>query len=252
MTYPSTGGEKISEKDEHMLNDFLESHGCKVQLLKGYGMCELGSEVTGTTAAKGYKAKIGSTGYPILNAIVSAFDIITDDELPYGKHGEIRVCTPARMKEYYKNPAATKDFFKKDAQGRLWGCTGDIGYVDEDGEVFILGRANDHYKSDEGDIIYFFDIETVILKDDAVNECKVIDTSIEEKNVLVAHVVLKNEINDMDGVLKRIDSKLKSTLPKSMVPEYYKIRQSMPVHTNGKRDIGKLINDKENLRTVRR
>lgn len=252
MTYPSTGGEKISEKDEHMLNDFLNSHGCKVHLLKGYGMCELGSEVTGTTAAQGYTAKIGSTGYPILNAIVSTFDIVTDEELPYGKHGEIRVCTPARMKEYYKNPKATEEFFKTDTQGRVWGCTGDIGYVDEDGEVFVLGRATDHYKRENGEIIYLFDIEDIILKDEAVNQCKVVDTKYEKETVLVGHIVFKNGVSNYEDVIKRIDDKLRTTLPEYMVPRYYKIRTSMPVHSNGKRDVEVLKNDKENLIEISR
>ena len=250
MIYPSTGGEKISKKDEHMLNDFLKSHGCKVQLLKGYGMCELGSEVTGTTAAEGYTAKIGSTGYPILNSIVSAFDIVTDEELPYGKHGEIRVCTPARMKGYYKNPKATEEFFKKDVQGRLWGCTGDIGYVDEDGEVFILGRATDHFKRENGEIIYLFDIEDIILQDDAVNQCKVVDTEYEGETVLVGHIVLKSKEDSTEAVLKRIDRKLRATLPAYMIPKYYKIRESMPVHSNGKRDAGALKKDKDNLKRI--
>ena len=245
MIYPSTGGEKISEKDEHMLNDFLKTHGCKVRLLKGYGMCELGSEVTGTTAADGYESKIGSTGYPILNSIVSAFDITTDKELKYGQHGEIRVCTPARMKGYYKNPKATDEFFKTDSEGRVWGCTGDIGYVDKDGEVFILGRATDCYKRKNGEIIYFFDIEDMMLKDEAVSQCKVIDTVIDGNTVLVGHIVFRD--GNYENDLKRIDSKLKTSLPDYMVPKYYKIRNSMPVHSNGKRDVGVLKNDKKDL-----
>ena len=248
MIYPSTGGEKISEKDEKKLNSFLKSHGCKVQLLKGYGMCELGSEVTGTTAADGYTIKIGSVGYPILNAIVAAFDVSTDEELPYGKHGEIRVCTPAKMKEYYKNPKATEEFFKKDSEGRVWGCTGDIGYVDEDGEVFILGRATDCYQRDNGETVYFFDIEDVILKDEAVSQCKVIDADVDGDTVLVGHIVLR-EGND-ESILERIDCNLRTALPDYMVPKYYKIRQSMPVHTNGKRDVEALKNDTDVLRSV--
>lgn len=248
MIYPSTGGEKISEKDERMLNDFLKSHGCKVQLLKGYGMCELGSEVTGTTAAVGYTSKIGSTGYPILNAIVSAFDITTDEELTYGKHGEIRVCTPARMKEYYKNPKATNEFFKTDSEGRIWGCTGDIGYVDEDGEVFILGRAADHYQRENGEIIYLFDIEDIILRDEAASQCKVVDTEIDGNTVLVGHIVLRDGYDE--AILKRIDSTLRANLPDYMVPDYYKIRQSMPVHSNGKRDVGALKRDKDGLKKL--
>ena len=250
MTYPSTGGEKISAKDEHMLNDFLKSHGCKVGLLKGYGMCELGSEVTGTTAAEGYKSKIGSTGYPILNSIVSAFNIDTDEELKYGEHGEIRVCSPAHMKGYYKNPEATKQFFKTDKNGTVWGCTGDIGYVDEDGEVFILGRATDSYQRENGETVYLFDIEDEIIKEENVNQCKVVDIEEDGKTKLVAHIVFRDGVSNPDEVLQKIDKRLKYLLPEYMVPEYYKIRQAMPVHTNGKRDISALKKDREDLQKI--
>ena len=247
MTYPSTGGEKISEKDEHMLNAFLKEHGCKVNLLKGYGMCELGSEVTGTTAAEGYQSKIGSTGYPILNAIVSAFNIDTDEELTYKEHGEIRVYSPACMKGYYKNTEATNRFFKTDKNGIIWGCTGDIGFVDEDGEVFVLGRATDSYKRENGSTVYLFDIEDDIIKEETVNQCKVVNIKENDETKLVAHIVFKEETTETASIIRKIDENLKKKLPHYMLPDYYKIRKSMPVHSNGKRDIEALKNDKIDL-----
>ena len=247
MTYPSTGGEKISEKDEHMLNEFLREHGCKVSLLKGYGMCELGSEVSGTTAAEGYQSKIGSTGYPILNSIVSAFNIDTDQELKYGEHGEIRVSSPARMKGYFMNAEATEKFFKTDKNGVIWGCTGDIGFVDEDGEVFILGRATDSYQRENGETVYLFDIEDEIIKEETVSQCKVVDIKENGKTKLVAHIVFKDGVTQGETIIRSIDEHLKDVLPEYMVPDYYKIREAMPVHPNGKRDIDALKKDTEDL-----
>ena len=250
MTYPSTGGEKISEKDEHMLNAFFRDHGCKVSLLKGYGMCELGSEVTGTTAAKGYQSKVCSTGYPILNAIVSAFNIDTDEELKYGEHGEIRVCSPARMKGYYKNPAATEGFFKTDKNGLVWGCTGDIGYVDEDGEVFILGRASDSFQRENGETVYLFDIEDQILKEEDVDQCKVVDINVDGVTKLAAHIVFRKDANNQDDCIGRIINRLSNTIPDYMCPDYYKKHLSMPVHPNGKRDIESLRSVRDGLRPI--
>ena len=40
-----------------------------------------------------------------------------------------------------KDEKATAEFFWKDSEGREWGCTGDIGYMDEDGFVWVEGRA---------------------------------------------------------------------------------------------------------------
>ena len=99
MKYPTTGGEKILPLDELRINEYLIRNGCKKRLYKGYGMCELGSEISGDNDAPNYSGKPGGSGYPFLGATVSAFDISTDKELPYGKHGEIRVLSPARMKD---------------------------------------------------------------------------------------------------------------------------------------------------------
>lgn len=247
MIYPSTGGEKISKKDEAMLNNFLKDHGCKVDLIKGYGMCELGSEVTGSIAAEGYKTKPGSAGYPILHSVISAFNIDTNEELKYGEHGEIRVCSPSHMKGYYKNPIATKNYFWTDDKGITWGCTGDIGYVDEDGEVFVLGRATDSFQRENGETVYLFDIEDVIIEEETINQCKVVNITDDEKTKLVAHLVFKEGTDDKDSVIHKVHDTLKNTLPEYMVPDYYKIRESMPVHPNGKRDAETLKNDRDEL-----
>ncbi len=247
MIYPITGGEKILPQDEQRINEYLKKNGCKKRFYKGYGMCELGSEVSGTTDVDNYTDKVGGCGYPMLGVTVSAFDIATDKELPYGQHGELRVASPARMKGYYKNPEATAEFFKTDENGVVWGCTGDIGYVDEDGEVFVLGRATDHYRRENGEIVFFFDIEEEIFKDEAVNQCKVIDIKTSSGTMLVGHIVLDPNVENKKEVLIRIHKRLKDSLPEYMVPNAYKFRSSMPVHTNGKRDVSALRNDKEEL-----
>ena len=250
MKYPITGGEKILYQDEKRIDDYLKKNGCRRNFCKGYGMCELGSEVSGTTDVNGYTYKSGGCGYPMLNVVVSTFNIDTNEELPYGKHGEIRVLSPSRMKGYYKNPEATSEFFKTDSQGRVWGCTGDIGYVDEDGEVFVLGRATDNYRRENGEIVYLFDIEERVFDMTEVMQCKVVNTKIDGKDGLAAHIVLRDGISDEAVFLKELNKHLRETLPDYMVPKYYKIRQSMPVHTNGKRDIGALKADTQGLKTI--
>lgn len=247
VKYPITGGEKILADTEEELNDILKKCGCSEQMTTGYGMCELGSTVS-ATSVKHYK--YGSAGYPIKGVTVAAFDINTNKECQYCERGEIRVLSPARMKEYYKQPEATAEFFYKDEDGREWGCTGDVGYVDNDGFLFIEGRATDRYLRENGEVVYLFDIENEILKDDDIDQCKVVDSIINGKTVLVAHIVLKNEDGNADDVLKRIDNNLRASLSEYMVPQYYKIRESMPVHSNGKRDAEALKKDKDNLMKI--
>ena len=244
MKYPITGGEKVLPQDEQRINQYLRDHKCNTKLYKGYGMCELGGTISSSSNALQYKEKPFGTGAPILGVTVSAFDLTTNKELPYGQHGEIRVLSPARMKGYYKNPEATADFFKEDEQGNVWGCTGDIGYVDEDGEVFVRGRATDSCRLENGALVYLFDIEAEILKYEAVSQCKVVDIEDNGSIKLVAHLVFQEGVENKGEVISSIWHDLRKTLPSHMVPEYYKIRSSMPVHANGKRDVGALKRDK--------
>lgn len=247
MNYPITGGEKVLPQDEERINFFLKDHHCKAKLFKGYGMCELGGTVSASSNASQYHNKAFGAGAPILNAAVSAFDISTDKELSYGHHGELRVLSPARMKGYYKNPEATAAFFKEDELGNIWGCTGDIGYVDEDGEVFVLGRATDSYRRESGETVFLFDIEEKILKNESVSQCKVVDIEDDGTKKLVAHLVFLPDTENPEKIVAAIWGDLKKALPPYMVPDFYKIRSSMPVHNNGKRDVAALRNDKDDL-----
>ena len=244
MKYPATGGELILPRVENALNVFLRQHGSRAPLLTAYGMCELGSTIT--TDSDTYH-RIGASGYPMLGVIVAAFDTKTDREQPYYCRGEIRVNSPARMKEYFKNPQATAAFFKTDEQGRVWGCTGDIGYVDEDGFVFIKGRAADSCVVNSGETVYLFDVEDVILKDESVAQCKVVDIATEKGTELAAHIVFSEAVSDPEVKLKEIAANLKRELPPHMVPQYYKTRLSIPVHANGKRDVEAMRQDRNEL-----
>ena len=243
MRYPITGGEKILKAQEIAINDFFKAHNMIVPLMKGYGMCELGGSATVSSFKHG---KLNGVGYPIKGVTVSAFDVDTNEEKKYRERGEIRVDSPACMKGYFKNEQATNEYFYKDRNGIVWGCTGDIGYVDEDGEVFILGRATDCYYTKEGKRVFQFDIEEVILQDDSVSDCKVVQTA--DKDKVVAHIIFKDGCKqNKEDVIARIHQNCSSHLEAFAIPTHYKIRNSFPVHSNGKRDNDALKNDIENL-----
>lgn len=244
LRYPASGGEKYLKKDEDRIGSFLKQHGCTREMIKGYGMCEFGSTIATSTAAPGYVSKPGGTGYPMKGVMISAFDTNTDKELKYRQRGEIRVSSPARMKGYYNNPKATEAFFKTDERGVEWGCTGDIGYVDEDGEVFILGRMVDSFVNENGKRIFLFDSEDIINETFDVIASKVVDVKHNGKYVLVAHIVVQQDsIEDLNGFIFKIHERCKQALPPDSVPHYYKIREQLPVNRNGKLDVESMRND---------
>ena len=237
------GGEYVTPSAEKKYNDWLKSNNNHYGFFKGYGMCECGGTVTASSPKSN---AVGSAGIPTPNVVVSAFDLETGKECKYGERGEIRVDSPTRMKGYFNNEKATNDYFYKDKNGVVWGCTGDIGYVDEDGEVFILGRATDCYYTDDGKRVFQFDIEEVILQDDSVSDCKVVQTT--DKSMIVAHIILKDGCKQNSSeVISNIHKNCTDKLDDFAIPTHYKIRDSFPVHSNGKRDNGSLKNDTEDL-----
>jgi long-chain acyl-CoA synthetase len=83
--------------------------------------------------------KVGSVGKPISTLVVK---IVDEDNrtLPPRKRGEICLGGPCIAKGYYKNPKATEAVIDTDAQGIRWLHTGDLGYLDEEGNLSITGR----------------------------------------------------------------------------------------------------------------
>ena len=97
--------------------------------------------------------RVGSTG-PALPAVQIRLDNIN----PETKQGEIVAKTPSCMMGYYKNEQATKDAFTEDG----WFRTGDLGYIAEDGWIFIKGRLKNMIVGPSGENIYPEDIEEVL------------------------------------------------------------------------------------------
>lgn len=106
-----------------------------LQLREGYGTTE-NSPLYGFNADP---KKLGSVGKPISTLLVK----IADEQgkaLPPDEKGEILLGGPCVMKGYYKNPQANKLVIETDKNGTRWLHTGDLGYLDNDGDLYITGR----------------------------------------------------------------------------------------------------------------
>jgi long-chain acyl-CoA synthetase len=104
-------------------------------LYEGYGTTE-NSPVYGFNDEH---AKLGSVGKPIRTIYVK---IINDElrALPPYERGEIALGGPCIMRGYYRNPKATESAVWTDEEGTRWLRTGDLGYLDDQGNLFITGR----------------------------------------------------------------------------------------------------------------
>ena len=132
-------------------------------------MCTSLSAADHTEALATNKAhRLASCGRP---ALLTPVEIMDDDGniLARGESGEIVVRGAILMVGYYKNPEATAEVRTDDG----WHRTGDIGYIDEDGFVYIVDRKKDMIISG-GFNIYPSEIEQVIWGHAAVQDCAVI------------------------------------------------------------------------------
>lgn len=106
-----------------------------VRMYEGYGTTE-NSPVYGFND---HLDGLGSVGKPINTLIVKTVDE-SNQTLPPHERGEICLGGPCIMKGYYKNPKATEAVIDTDEKGIRWLHTGDLGYLDEDGNLYITGR----------------------------------------------------------------------------------------------------------------
>lgn len=232
LKVPLTGGEAVNPADEDYLNTYLRAHHCTGKLTIGWGMSETNATVT---SSKPERNTPGSVGIPLPGIIVTAFDTDTNEECTYNTYGELMVLTPCAMKEYYHNPELTGKFFYSDKQGRKWCKTGDVGFVNENGEVFVLGRADETYYSDSGKRFYLFDIENKICSLDNVERCKAAPYKKGEKTILGIHVILTKGC-DHSAVLKQVRQYCQNNQDWYSIQMTYIIHEDFKLTPNGKID----------------
>ena len=146
---------------------------------------------------------------------VDSVEVRIDSDDPYHKVGEIQAKGISLMSGYYKNEEATKAAFTEDG----WMRTGDLGVIDEKGNIFIKGRSKNMILSANGQNIYPEEIEAVVNNQDFVIESVVVDRGAS----LVALVYVDKEKVSAAGI--ELDSQmniLKNEVNKSM-PSYSKI-----------------------------
>ncbi|MDA3867891.1 MAG: AMP-binding protein, partial [Salinivirgaceae bacterium] len=141
-----------------------------IPMMQGYGLSEATPIISSNAV---HKHKLGSSGFLVSNLELK----ICDDNgkpVPQGQKGEIVVKGENVMHGYWKNEQATKETIKDD-----WLHTGDLGYVDQDGFLYVLGR----FKS------------LLISNDGEKYSPEAIEEALTEKTQFINQVVLHNDQN---------------------------------------------------------
>ena len=130
-----------------------------IDMVQGYGLTETSPVIA---AENMYKSRTGSIGIPMENVTI---EIVNKDD---NGIGELRAKGPNVMLGYYENEEETKNVLKDG-----WFYTGDLGYIDKDGFIFITGRQKNMIVLKNGKKIFPEEIETLVNRIDLVEECMV-------------------------------------------------------------------------------
>ena len=114
-------------------------------------------------------------------------------EVPRGERGEIAVRSSLVMAGYYRNPEATAEV---SAHG--WHHTGDIGYLDDDGFLFIVDRAKDMIITG-GFNVYSTEVEQALMAHPAIQDCAVVGQPDEKWGERVVAVVQPHPGQSVDA-----------------------------------------------------
>ena len=240
----AAGGDSLSRGAEQTVNDFLAAHGARYPIAKGYGMTEVSSAAT---VAAGLDNKPGSVGIPMVNTVVAAFEPGTDQELPIGQRGELCISGPCLMKGYYNKPEETAILLRRHLDGRVWAHTGDMGYLDEDGFVFLDSRIKRMIIRHDGFKVFPSMIENVVSRHPAVHQCSVVgctDKDHTQGRLPFVYIVLKAGITaKKKQVIRELERMCAEELPEYVQPVAYKFISSMPMTPVGKVDYRQLEAD---------
>ena len=159
-----------------------------INFLQGYGLTET-SPIAALTPD--YEPKLGSAGKAL---VCSKLKIKNPNEKG---EGEVLIKSSTLMLGYYENEEATKEAIQDG-----WFNSGDIGYLDKDGFLFITGRSKNVIVTQNGKNIYPEEIELMLGKIPEIKECMVYGKEIEgEKELTItARVIPKyEEIEELHG-----------------------------------------------------
>jgi long-chain acyl-CoA synthetase len=131
-----------------------------------YGMTEV--TASGTVLRPEHHnepSKLSSAGQPMFSVELKVVDVASGELLPTGRIGEIVVRSPGIMQGYWRRPDLTAQIFRDG-----WLHTGDLGYLDRDGFLFVVDRVKDMIVTG-GENVYSTEVDRVLAAHHAVLEC---------------------------------------------------------------------------------
>lgn len=247
LTFFGVGGEALSAVLEENVNSFLHNHGTPTKIIQGYDMSETAAS---STAAVFSIFKNGTVGIPFVHTVIKIVDTDTGAELLYCAKGEICISSPCTMMGYWQNQEETNNVLRIHSDGQIWVHTGDIGTMDEDGFIKIVGRMKRIILTFENDVFHkVFPklLEDGFLKTNMIQAISIVGKANEKTtNDLIAFVV-PNQDTDKTAVLQTLKEYADNHLETYERPTHYIVVDKLPLTTVGKVDYRALEQEAEKI-----
>ncbi len=231
------GGDSVPPLLIHRFNQFVRDHGGAVTLRQGYGLTECVSACS--IMPEGEKRE-GSVGLPLPG---NRFKIVSPGTVePLAPHeiGEICVHGPTVMLGYYQREEETAQVLRLHPDGLTWLHTGDLGYLDEEGYLYFVGRLKRLIKC-SGFAVYPSQVENVLLTHPQVAQaCVVGSPDPYTMNRVKAFVVLRGKREDERKLANELKDYVAKRLTKWSVPAEIVFVHSLPLTRMGKVDYQEL------------
>lgn len=230
LTHAFIGGDTPNPSLFGRFDKRMEEGGSICRLLQGYGLTET---VTVVTVNRLFDNRIGSVGKPIPGISLKIVDP-QGNEVPAGEKGEVCIAGKALALGYYEDEETTRKAFVVDKEGTRWLKTGDEGYLDSDGFLFLVGRIKDLFKI-AGYNVFPLDIESAALSVKGVEDAAAVFVAKDEHPYV--HLYLSTDGSLPEAKFrKRVKDVLQATLIRYEVPEKITILESLPRTRIGKID----------------
>ena len=231
---PVCGGDKISPSEVLKINRYLLSHNAN-RLKIGYGASEFGGGIAITTENGPYDKN--STGEILPGVIGMVIDPDTGKEMKYNESGELCFYSPTMMSGYLNNDKETNNLIIiKD--GVKFYRTGDKGFINENGCVFIVGRYKRVMMRPDGHTVHATSIENIIMEHAAVESCAVVGLPLDSGAGVIptAFIKLNNQIVNSAKIIDEIDELCTRKIPERDKAHAYIIIDTIPYTPMGKVD----------------
>lgn len=217
------GGDALSKSEIAKLKEILRRNGSNAEVCQGYGLTECCAV---NTVNRPWDNKPGSIGVPQRFETVEIWDE-NDRPVKNGEIGQIAITGPNVMQGYLTEDGPADEGIFYDEKGGRWIRTGDLGYLDDDGFVFFVGRKK-RVVLISGYNIYPRDIENLLADFAEIKECCAVQGYQGSSPIVRLYIVLSDENADRAALEAKIAAVCKEKISGFAVPRDFRYIDALP------------------------